>query len=183
MSLDLAWERKEFKLDWEHLREVQPLIFMLWPLHFQQISNTILRLCIRVSSHTYLALADGHSPVFARSAGPVPISGPVKDRLRPVLDRSQPPCSSWQIYQICGMKMVPNGSKMGLSMIKSHTAFTFCYKSCKMRHIILQLNTIWPERDQFGGPVLWTSPKLGPGPKFRTAGPVRTGPSVIPAYL
>ena len=27
-------------------------------------------------------------PVFARSAGPVPISGPVKDRLRPVPDRS-----------------------------------------------------------------------------------------------
>ena len=120
---------------------------------------------------------------MSRSAGPVPIWGPVKDRLRPVLDRSQPPCSSCQIYQICGMKMVPNGSKMGLSMIKSHTAFTFCYKSCKMRHIILQLNTIWPERDQFGGPVLWTSPKLGPGPKFRTAGPVRTGPSVIPGNI
>ena len=101
---------------------------------------------------------------MSRSGGPVPIWGPVKDRLRPVLDRSQPPCASCQIYQICGMKMVPNDSKMGLSMIKSHTAFTFCYKSCKMSHITLQLNTIWPERDQFGGPVLWTGPKFGPGP-------------------
>ena len=55
-------------------------------------------------------------------------------------------------------------------MIKSHTAVTFCYNSCTMSHINLAKK----------GPVWQTGPKLGPGPKFRTAGPVRTGPSVIP---
>ena len=101
---------------------------------------------------------------MSRSGGPVPIWGLVKDRLRPVQDRSQPPCASCQIYQICGMKMVPNDSKMGLSMIKSHTAVTFCYNSCTMSHITLQLNTIWPKRDLFGRPVLNLGPQDRSGP-------------------
>ena len=39
---------------------------------------------------------------IARSAGPVPILGPVKDRSGPVLDRSQPSCTSCQVDQNFG---------------------------------------------------------------------------------
>ena len=42
----------------------------------------------RCSSRRFWTSENGSAAVFAWSAGPVPISGPVKDRLRPVPDRS-----------------------------------------------------------------------------------------------
>ena len=76
--------------------------------------------------------------VFARSAGPVPISGPVKDRLRPVPDRSLTPYVFWQSDQISMLKMIQQSSFTGLSTIQELPAHIEYYKSCKMSLIYFQ---------------------------------------------
>ena len=98
------------------------------------------------------SMIDGFSAVFARSAGPVLISGPVKDRLRPVLDRSQTPYVLGQSDQIWMLKIIQQSSIVGLSTIEELPAHISCYKSCKM---------CW-NLGNFGGPVLGPVPNLGP---------------------